>query len=282
MAHATGSRLRLWALAVAAALVFAACGGGGSKPAGAGGGGAKGLKTIKPGELQVGSCLDYAPFEYFHKGTLKGFDVDMVQAIAKKLGLKVKWVKANFNTIFGAVAAHKFDMVAAASTITPERAKHVNFSEPYYNAQQGFTVNAQKTPDIKSTDDLKSGDIIGVQKGTTGKDWAESHLASKGAQIKTFTNAPDAFTDLEAGNITGIVNDLPSSEQEVKSRPGLKVVQAIDTGEHYGFAFAPDTPKLTVAVNKALNQIVADGTYAKIFKKYFPGTPVPPKYQPNK
>jgi polar amino acid transport system substrate-binding protein/glutamine transport system substrate-binding protein len=97
-------------------------------------------------------------------------------------------------------------------------------------------------------------------------------------QIKTYTNAPDAFTDLEAGNITGVINDEPSSESEVKSRPDLKVVEPIDTGEHYGIAVAKDRTDILKGINDALAAIIADGTYTTIFQKYFPGVPVPPEF----
>jgi polar amino acid transport system substrate-binding protein len=283
MKPSAGARWLRVVAAIGALLLLGACGGGGpTEPAGGGGGGGKkgpSFETLKQGEIKIGSCLDYPPFEYYKGKQLKGFDVELSEAIAGKLGLKPVWVKANFDTIFAAVKANKFDMVAAASTITPERKKQVNFSEPYYNARQALTINKQKTPDIKTTDDLSSGDIVGVQKGTTGKDWAEQHLGSKGVQIKTFDAAPDAFTDLEAGNIVGIINDEPSSEEEVSNRPSLEVVEPIDTGEHYGLAFSPSNPELTVAVNKALEELIGDGTYAQIFKKYFPGTPVPEEYQ---
>jgi ABC-type amino acid transport substrate-binding protein len=280
------TRLKALPLLAMLLVAFAACGsndkkGGGGGPAAGGGGNSPKptFTTLTKGELKVGSCLDYRPFEYTHKGKLQGFDVDMVEAIAQKLGLKVVWVKANFDTIFNAVAAHKFDMVAAASTITPERAKSVNFSSPYYNSRQAFSVNSQKTPDLKTTDDLKSGDIVGVQKGTTGAKWAEDNLAPNGITIKTYQGAPDAFTDLETGRISGVINDETSSIGEVANRPSLDVAQTIDTHEHYGFAFAPDTPQLTVAVNKAFKQVIDDGTYEKIFKKYFPKTPVPDEYK---
>src|SRR5437773_6681878 len=79
------------------------------------------LDTVKPGTLTVGSCLEYKPFEYTEGGTLKGFDVEIMQAIADKLGLKLEWTKHDFDTIFTALAANQFDAVAAASTITSER-----------------------------------------------------------------------------------------------------------------------------------------------------------------
>jgi polar amino acid transport system substrate-binding protein len=270
----------LVALGAAAVLVLGACAsntpsGGGGTPSSPSG---PSFTTLTPGTLLVGSCLDYQPFEYYKGGQLTGFDVEIMGAIAQKLGLKLEWKKANFDTIFTALAAGSFDAVAAASTIKPDRLQVVDFSDPYYNARQSLTVNTSKTPDITTTDQLPSGSVIGVQKGTTGKDWATQNLAPKGMQIKTYTNAPDAFTDLEAGSITGVINDEPSSEAEVKSRPDLKVVEPIDTGEHYGIAVAKTNPGLTQAINGALKDIIADGTYTTIFQKYFPGVPVPPEY----
>jgi len=271
------------ALGAVAVLVLGACASNNSSSSGGGGGSPSSptgpsFTTLTPGTLLVGSCLDYQPFEYYQGGQLTGFDVEIMGAIAQQLGLKLEWKKANFDTIFTALAAGSFDAVAAASTIKPDRLQVVDFSDPYYNARQSLTVNTSKTPSITSTDQLPSGSVIGVQKGTTGKDWATANLAPKGMQIKTYTNAPDAFTDLEAGNITGVINDEPSSEAEVKNRPDLKVVEPIDTGEHYGIAVAKTNPGLTAAINTALKAIIADGTYKTIFNKYFPGVPVPPEY----
>ncbi len=239
--------------------------------------------TLTRGTLTVGSCLDYKPFEYKDsKGNLTGFDVEIMEAIAKRMGLsEVTWVKSNFNTIFTALATgQKFDAVAAASTITDKREQIVDFSNPYYNSRQSLAVNIQKTPDITTTDDLKSGDTVGVQKGTTGSDWATTNLAPKGIQVRTYTAVTDAFTDLEAGRLTGIINDEPSSIGQVADRPALKVVQPIDTGEHYGIAINPKNPTLKPAIDASLAAIIADGTYKEIFTKYFPTLPLPPEFAP--
>jgi polar amino acid transport system substrate-binding protein len=240
------------------------------------------FSTLHKGELSVGSCLDYKPFEFTdpNTGKLTGFDIEMIDAIAGKLGLTVTWVKANFNTIFTALAANKFDAVAAASTITPARQQVVNFSDPYFNSRQALTVNTNKTPDVGSAVDLKKGDVVGVQRGTTGHDWAVAHLEPKGIVIKSYVNAPDAFTDLESGQIQGVLNDEGSSLSEAASRPGEKVVEAINTGEVYGFAVSKDNPKLLAAMNLALKALIADGTYSRIFKKWFPENPVPPEFKP--
>ncbi len=128
---------------------------------------------------------------------------------------------------------------------------------------------------------MGDGDIVAVQKGTTGKTWAEENLVPNGAQIKTFDAAPDAFTDLEAGNVQAVVNDEGSSIAEVEQRPGLEIVEAIDTDEKYGFAFSKDNPELTEAANGALQEIIDEGTYADIFTKWFPDLPVPPEFEGN-
>jgi ABC-type amino acid transport substrate-binding protein len=274
--------LRFIAVLAVAMLAFAACGedettGGGGGGGGEGGGGAQ-FETLEEGVLQVGSCLDYRPFEYIKGGEETGFDVELTEAIAEELGLEVQWVRADFDTIFSSVAAQKFDMVAAASTITPERQETVDFSDPYYNSRQGLSVNTEENPDIQSTEDVGDGHIVGVQKGTTGADYAKENLETQGAEIKTFTALPDAFTDLEAGNVDAVLNDEPSSVEEVKTRPGLEVVQSIDTDENYGFAFSKENPDLTLAVNDALQAVIDDGTYEEIFTKYFPGAEVPEEF----
>jgi polar amino acid transport system substrate-binding protein len=282
----TGSKRRLLMLVAvlgALALTLAACGsedeGDGADDGPAGGGGPQ-FETLEEGILQVGSCLDYRPFEYFEKGSEEptGFDVELTEAIATQLDLEVEWVRADFDTIFTAVDAGQFDMVAAASTITPERQETVDFSDPYYNARQALTVQSGGPA---STDELGEGDTVGVQKGTTGADWARDNLAPQGVTVRTFTAVTDAFTNLEGGQVDGIINDEPSSAAEIEQRPGLELVESIDTDEHYGFAFSKDNPDLTRAVNDALQAVIADGTYQQIFEKYFPGTTLPEEFAPS-
>jgi polar amino acid transport system substrate-binding protein len=277
-------------LLAALSLLGAACNNSNSPSAAPASGGSAttpAFTTLQPGVLSVGSCLDYAPFETVQKnGNPTGFDVDMTYAIAAKLGFDkshVKWVKANFNTIFTAVASGQFDMVAAAVTATGDtgakRAQTVAFSDFYFNSLQSLSVNPAQTPDITTTDQLKSGDTVGVQKGTTGAQWAADNLQSKGISIKEYTSATDAFRDLSAGNVTGVINDAPSSYAIAATMTDVKVVQTIDTNEKYAFAFAPTNTALVDAWNAGLQQVIDDGEYATIFDKYFPGTPVPPEFQ---
>jgi polar amino acid transport system substrate-binding protein len=263
------------------ALLGTACGEEAAPPTGGGdetASPAAEFTTVQEGVLSVGSCLDYPPFESVEGGDEVGFDVDLSEEIASRLGLEVEWVRADFDTIFTAVAGGQFDMVAAASTITEERQQTVDFSDPYYNSRQALVV--AEGSDIVTEADIGEGHVIGVQRGTTGKAYAEENLEVQGAQIKTYTNAPDAFRDLEAGGVDAVVNDEPSSAEIIEDFPGqILITAAIDTNEKYGFAFSKDNPELTEAVNGALAEIIADGTYETIFGEYFPGVEVPPEFQ---
>jgi ABC-type amino acid transport substrate-binding protein len=271
------------ALLFATVLVAGACGGGEEAPLGASPTGEPSptFTTLEQGVLTVASCLDFDPFESIEAGDEVGFDVDLTEEIAKRLGLTVQWVKTDFDASFTALAGDQYDMIAAAITATGEKGEErdqiVDFSDFYFNSRQSLAVNTTETPALTSTDDLKSGDTVGVGKGFTGKDWAEENLAPKGIVVKSYTSIADAFRDLEAGNLTGVVNDGPSSDGIVKDLSGVAVVEYIDTDELYAFAFSPSNPDLREAWNAELKAVYADGTYATIFEKYFPGAAVPPQ-----
>ncbi|MGH2712164.1 MAG: ABC transporter substrate-binding protein [Actinomycetota bacterium] len=268
-------------LGAALSLLAAGCGEKADTGGGGGGDGTDGeqpaFTTISDGVLAVGSCLDYPPFESVEGGEEVGFDVDLVEAIAERLGLTVEWVRADFDTIFTAVAGQQFDAVAAASTITEERLAVVDFSDPYYNSRQALT--AVSGSGITSTADLVDGTRVGVQRGTTGKAFAEENLEAQGAEIVSYPGGPDALRDLEAGNLDAVVVDEPATVEIIKDLPSLEIVEPIDTNETYGFAFSKDNPELTEAVNGALAEIIADGTYETIFATYFPGVEVPAEFQ---
>ena len=110
---------------------------------------------------------------------------------------------------------------------TQKRAQIVAFSKPYDDSLQSFTVNTSKTPDLKTWDQLKSGDRVGVQSGTTGEFWAEENLKPLGVSLVGYTKAPDIFNAVEAGQLVGAIVDLPVAEDIVKSKPTLSVAQQI-------------------------------------------------------
>jgi ABC-type amino acid transport substrate-binding protein len=225
------------------------------------------LATVVEGQLTVGSDIPFPPFEYRENGELTGFDVDLIEEIAERLGLDTNWIETDFDTIFTQLAAGRFDVVASATTITEEREEMVNFTEAYYLAQQALVVNTDETPDVRTVEDLGSGDVVAVQSGTTGEAWARENVPD-GVDVRSFPNAPDTYIALEAGNVTAVIFDEPSAVTEADQREGLEVVTTIDTGERYGFAVNPENEELLDEINRVLREIIDDGTYADIYGRY--------------
>ena len=226
--------------------------------------------TQTPGVLTVGSDVPYPPFEDFDSGgNVIGFDADLMNEIASRLDLTVEWVDTDFDTIFTQLATGRFDAVISASTITPERAEQVDFTDPYYKSQQAFTVNTTLTTDVRSTADLGAGDSVAVQTGTTGADWATENLAPNGVDVREFPGVGDAYNAVEAGQVTGVVSDEPSAVAEIANREGIAIVEVIDTNENYGIAVDPARTELLAAINAAFADMLEDGTYQTIYDTWF-------------
>lgn len=224
---------------------------------------ASGLKTIKAGVLTVGSDTTYPPMEYKEGDKIVGFDVDLTQAIADKIGLKLDYQTSAWDGIFPALIAHKFDMVISAVTITPDREKEMNFSTPYYKVDQTALVKADSGIDSVSKLD---GKIAGVQIGTTGEIEAKKIANLK---VNTYDDNLLAIEDLKAGRVDAVICDSIVGDVYAKDNADVKVGFVITTNESYGIAFAKDTPELRDAVNTALKSLMDDGTFAEISKKWF-------------
>ena len=261
------ARTRAWPLAallilLALALTAIGCGDDNNSSSSSGS-----LNTINSGKLRVGSDIPYAPFE-FGDPPYQGFDVDVVNEIANRLDLDAEFVKTPFDTIFRNLAQGRFDMVASASTITPEREKEVDFSDSYFPADQSLMV--KKGSDIKTVDDL-NGKVVGAQLGTTGADYAKKNV--KASSVRTYDLIDDAFKALETGQVEAVINDCPVSKYAEKAHSDLVVVQAINTNEEYGLAFKQGNGALRTAVNKELTKLKDDGGLEKISNKWFKGEP---------
>jgi polar amino acid transport system substrate-binding protein len=273
---------RLWLVAglaalLATAMIAAGCGGddNDTTTSAGGGNGGQDLGLITDGTLTVGSDIPYPPFEQGKPPDYTGFDIELIDDIAKRLNLQPKIVDTSFGTIFADQQAGKFDIVASSTTITPARSKRVTFSDPYFDADQSLMV--QKGSDIKTVDDITSDTKIGVQEGTTGQDYAETKTDGT---VQAFAEIGTAFNSLQAGQVDAVINDFPVSAFALKKYPQLDVVQSIPTGERYGFPMQKTNTALIEAVNKALADSIADGTYQKIFQKWFTEKP-PKEFQPS-
>lgn len=255
-----------------AAVTTALAAGAAVSVAGMAGAATTGLDLKKDGELSVASDVPYAPFEFFASPgsrQIVGFDVDVVNAAAKLIGVKkVTFVDQGFDSLFISIPQKRFDMAASSITITPKRKKNALFSVPYFAANQSVMV--KKGSSIRSEKDLV-GKTLGVQRGTTGADYALTKI--KDATVKQYEQVDDAFVALQTGRVDAVINDFAISAYATKSRKNLVVVQQIKTNESYGLMFPKSSTALKVAFDKALGTMKKNGTYAAIYKKWFKTAP---------
>jgi ABC-type amino acid transport substrate-binding protein len=260
------------ALAVLVLAVSAGCGGDDAADTTAGGpaatGGEPAFTTLTDGEILVGSDIPYEPFEFGNPPDYDGFDVELMRAIADRLGVELVWRDAPFNPIFNNLRNNNYDAVISASTITPERQQIVAFSDPYFEANQSILVRADTT-DISSEADLE-GLTLGAQQGTTGEAKAKE---IPGATVRSYPGVNQAFNALLTEQVDAVVNDLAVSADFASQNDAVRIAGEIQTGEQYGIAVSKDNPELLAAINDALAELSEDGTYDDIYEKYFGQTP---------
>jgi len=231
-------------------------------------------RVKQDGALTVGNDTTFAPFE-FADSTNKptGFDIDLIAAVAQKLGLKSDIVTTAWDGIIPALQTQKFEVVISSMTITPDREKEVSFSIPYYRSDMGIMYNPAKN-NITRPEDLV-GKTVGVQVGTTGE--ASAKLIT-GVKVNSYPDIQLATQDLENGRIDAVVNDSPVCVFYASTHPALKVfsttsIAGQDLTQLYGIAMRLEDKQLKAAVDKALQDLVKDGTYDTIYAKWFGRTP---------
>ncbi len=264
-------KIALAAVAAVAAVSLAACGSSTTatdNPSDGSTSTAPDLGLVSSGTLTVCSDVPYAPFEDFDTSApsgFKGFDVDIVQKIADDLGLKLQILDEDFDGLQSGLTlnAGTCDLVVSAMTITADRAKNLDFTEGYFDADQSLLVPTGSP--ITGIADL-AGKKVAVQKGTTGEDYARAHAT--GATIVDFPDDPGEFQALKAGQVDAILQDLPVNVAHQQSG-GFSVVETYKTNEEYGMAAKKGSDALIAAVNGELDKMKADGDYKTIYDKYF-------------
>ena len=222
----------------------------------------------------VGTDAAYAPFESQNeKGEIVGFDIDVVAAVAKKAGIEVKFVNTPWEGIFNNLAQGDRDLLVSAITITEERKQTIDFSAPYFDAQQLIAVKADSK--VAKFDDLKKLKV-GVQTGTTGDEVVTKLLGKTSTDVKRFESTPLALKELESGGVDAVVADNGVVIHYVANNTGAQfktVADASFTPEQYGIAVKKGNAELLEKINKGLADIKADGTYDKIYAQYFGAAP---------
>ena len=278
----------LWLAAVLlAALALAACGdddddggnGGGSGDGGGGGAAQQAdLDLQTEGQLTIGAEFPVKGFVELPIDDPKGFEVDLADAIAKELGVpKVEWKNTSFAGLFRP-GPKDFDMAINEVTITEERSNVVDFSVPYFDANQGFLITkggpAEGVTSIADMKDLQ----FGFQAATTGGDYIKEEIQPN-EDPRQFTTLGAATQALANGQIDAFLMDVAIGAEIVKERGDeVDMTGQFITEEQYGIVFEKGNP-LRGPVNEALEKLKADGTIERLQAKWFPGSEDLPAFE---
>ncbi|MCX4174399.1 MULTISPECIES: transporter substrate-binding domain-containing protein [Paraburkholderia] len=220
-----------------------------------------------PDVLNVATDATFPPMEYTENGARTGFDVDMMNALAKAMGKRVQWTDIDFKGLIPGLIAHRFDVAISGIYITDERAKVVDFTDSYYAG--GLVALVKSDSPIKSVADL-NGKKVSVQVGTKSVNFLRDNYPQIN-RVEVEKNQ-EMFDLVGIGRADAAVTGKPAAYQLVKTRGGFRVLEKPLTTEAYGIAVRKDEPQLKAAFNTALAKIKADGTYAAIVKKWFGAT----------
>ncbi len=231
--------------------VFAGCGSSGDG------------MTIEDGKLIMSTNAEFPPYEMTtDDGGFAGIDIEIAQAIANKLGLELVIDDMGFDAALLAVQQGKSDMVMAGVTVDPDRQKVMDFSNSYATGIQVIIV--KEGSDI--TADNFGEHMIGTQKGTTSDIYCSDDFGSD--HVTTYDSSITAVQALMNGQVDCVVVDNAPAQELVKANPGLKILETEYVTENYAIGFGKGNTELVEAVNKALAELIADGSIQKIIDKY--------------
>jgi polar amino acid transport system substrate-binding protein len=214
---------------------------------------------------------DQTPFDFVQNGKEVGFAIDLVDEIAKRLGLTPSLTTTSLDGLLSGVAAQQYDIAAVGLSVTPARQKTVSFSEPYYYGY--FGIIAKKTANLSTAGDF-AGKTIAIVTGSAQQAYATQNYPK--AQLKSFPTQPAAIAALEGGQVDAFFLGGPDTTKYLQQYTDLTLVTAIQTGTANAFPMQLGNTALVNGVNAELDAMFADGTYATIYKRWFT-QPIPTK-----
>ncbi|MFK0163524.1 transporter substrate-binding domain-containing protein [Rhizobium sp. NPDC090279] len=217
--------------------------------------------------IVVGADTTFPPFETEKDGVVTGFDIDMINAIAKAENMTVTLKTLPFNGLIPSLQAGSIDAAVAGITIKASRLQNANFSDAYYKS--GLSVLVKTDSDIKSFDDLK-GHVVATKKATSSVDYLTGHGVSSD-YIKQFQSIDAAYQALMTGGADAVIFDNPVNIDFKAKHAGVQTVGPLLTGEYYGIALSKTKPELVNKINDGLAKIRKSGEYHQLFVKYFGG-----------
>jgi ABC-type amino acid transport substrate-binding protein len=229
------------------------------------------LPTLVPGVLRIGTYFDNPPLEFLDNGKEIGYEIDLMNDIARRLDLRPLYVNTHWEKMLREIQEHRYDCIIGGITITPSRERKLAWSVPYMTTTLSLIVNAAKTSNITGIADLKTA-LVGVQASTTDYDIAVV-MQKKGeigkVVVYPFERIADAITDLKAGHITAVMKVAPVATYLVHREPNLKIIAQIPNDpQPLGIGFAKDESTLERAVNGALASMRIDGALARLGERW--------------
>ncbi|MEU7895728.1 ABC transporter substrate-binding protein [Nonomuraea sp. NPDC049152] len=221
--------------------------------------------------LRIGTYFVNPPFEYIADGATVGFEVDLMNEIAARLGRRPEFVDTRWETMLREMRDGRYDCIVGGITITPAREKILAWSTPYMTTTLSLVADAERSPAIRGIADLK-GASVGVQAATTDYDVAvrmraEGEIGS--VKVYPFDRIEDAMSDLAAGRITAVMKVYPVAAWLARKTPGLRIVaQVPGEPQPLGIGFSKANPGLLAAVDRALAAVKRDGAYARLARKW--------------
>jgi polar amino acid transport system substrate-binding protein len=219
----------------------------------------------KKGEIRMAMSGQYPPFNFVDENNkLTGFDVEMGQEVAKRIGVKGVPLSTAWDGIIAGLLANKYELICGSMAITAERLKSIDFTDPYYRS--GAQLFVKKGSPIKSVKDL-NGKKVGTTLGTTYEKWVRANIT--GADVRTYKGVPDMILEINTGRIDGFITDKIVGALAIKKK-GAPISLAGDLlyEEKMGIALRQNNPDLKTAMNEALAAMKKDGTYHRISMKW--------------
>lgn len=220
--------------------------------------------------LTMATNAEFPPYEYFENEKIIGIDAEVAEKIAEKIGYKLQIEHIDFDSVVPGVQTGKYDIGMAGLTVTDERKEQVNFTQSYATGVQSIIV--KEGSDITSVDDLLADGAnhsVGVQLMTTGDLYCTDDIEEKGlGTIERFNKGADAIMALMSDKVDCVVIDNEPAKVFVANNEGLKILDTEYVEEQYAIAISKDNEELLTKVDKALGELIADGTVKQIIDKY--------------
>lgn len=218
------------------------------------------------GELVVGFCAQYPPFEFkTETGELQGFDVDLANAIGKELGIHVKFMDGEWQGLIAGMKKGDYDVLITCMGKTAKRMEMVNFSDAYVDLTEVIVVRKEDDK-IQGKADLKDK-VVGAQMASSSERTLDD-MADQVGEIKRFNYTTEAFLDLKFKRIDALVSGLAYAVVQIKKDPGFKIVGSPLSSTPIGIALPKGADALTSKIDTALAKIKADGTNTKIYDRW--------------